>query len=180
MTQLSDDDNEITMIQYTGHEDFLRQLTVYPLILIIDYSVCTSDVDQRFDMQRPIQHTCVYMYESSQPTASQSPHNSTRSSARWTQYPNLRAGVRSVSLHGDRSISSCSSHKYRVQPQSTNPAPMPMPMLMPTPLSWPRPIALHLTGVVLHQCDKRHQIPSSPSSPSSPSTPAISFTFDAY
>ena len=62
MTQLSDDDNEITMIQYTGHdEDFLRQLTAYPLILIIDYSVCTSDVDQRSDMQRPIQHTIVYV-----------------------------------------------------------------------------------------------------------------------
>ena len=144
------------MIQYTGHEDFLRQLTVYPLILIIDYSVCTSDVDQRFDMQRPIQHTCVYMYESSQPTASQSPHNSTRSSARWTQYPNHRAGVRSVChymaidrIDGSHRVA-LTSAEY--SPQSTNPPPIPMP----TPLSWPRPIALHLTGVVLHQRHHRH------------------------
>ena len=62
MTQVSD--VEITMIQYTGHEDFLRQLTAYPLVLIIDYSVCSCDVDQRFDMQHPMSHSahvCVYV-----------------------------------------------------------------------------------------------------------------------
>ena len=44
--------------------------------------------------------------------------------------------------------------------------PMPMPMLMLMHVSWPMPIALHLTGVVLyqrHRCCRRHQ-PRLPSS----------------
>ena len=69
-------------------------------------------------------------------------------------------------------------------PRSTNPTSMPMPMPMPMPMlmlmlmlmlmhvSWPLPIALHLTGVVLyqrhphhphHRCCRRHQ-PRLPSS----------------